>query len=241
MQGVTPTLKGVKTKRLKLGWKIAIAVACVLIALWIASEIVIPIVASSYVKNEIKKKYPQAQNVSVSIKAFPAIRLAFKDYSSLTVKVSDITLEDINFASIVLRSKKWPEGKFEATVLPDEIMRFFSASHSYVQQPALALDQDAIQVTGKMNIGYATVTITATGNLEPREGKQIYFVPSNISVVGVSNPARATSVVRDIMTANPVFVVRSDLPFDVTSIVAANGKLRVVGTVDLSKALNIQL
>ena len=213
----------------------------VLLILWIASEIAIPLIADSYIKNEIKKKYPQAQDVSVSVSAFPALRLAFRDYSSLTVKVRGITLEDINFYSIVLKSKKWPDGTFDATVLPGEMMRFFSATHSYVLQPALSLNQNAIQVSGRMNIGYATVNITATGNLEPRSGKQIYFVPDNITITGVSNTAKATGVVREIMAGNPVFVIRADLPFDVTAVKASNGKLQVIGTVDLSKALKIKL
>jgi len=43
----------------------------VLIGLWVASELIIPRVAESYAKREIKKKYPEVKNLSVSIKAFP--------------------------------------------------------------------------------------------------------------------------------------------------------------------------
>ncbi|MHB8894245.1 MAG: LmeA family phospholipid-binding protein [Candidatus Geothermincolia bacterium] len=234
-------IRAVRKRRLGKGWIVAIVIVAVLLVLWIVSEIVIPAVASSYVKNEIKKKYPQAQDVSVSIRAFPAIRLAFKDYSRLVVKVRDITLEDVKFDSIVLESNKWPNGVFDATVLPSEIMRFFSATHSYVLQPQLAINSGAIQVSGKMNLGYATVSVSATGNLEPRGGKQIFFTPSNIEIAGIGNSAKATGVVRDIMASNPVFVIRADLPFDVTAVTASNGKIQVKGTVDLSKALNIKL
>ena len=71
-------------------------------------------IASSYIKGKVKNKYPQAQNVSVSVSAFPAIRLAFKDYSSLDVKVSGITIEGINFRTIELKSNKWPNGTYTA-------------------------------------------------------------------------------------------------------------------------------
>ncbi len=236
-----PPPGGPKKKKLSTRWKVVIGVVAALLALWIASEIVVPRVASSYVENKIRSKYPEAESVSVSISAFPAARLAFKNYSKLTVKVRGVTLEDINFHSIALKSRKWPEGTFAATVLPAEMMRFFSATHSYVQQPALSLEGDAIKVTGRIDVGYATVDVVATGNLESRQGKQIFFVPDNVATGGVVNKAKAEAAVRETMAAGPVFVVRSDLPFDVTSIAAAGGRLRVAGTVDLSRALNVKL
>ena len=228
-------------KRLSTRWKVVIGVVAALLVLWVASEIVIPRVASSYVENRIRKKYPEATSVSVSMSAFPAVRMAFRDYSNLTVKVRGVTLEDISFDAIVLESRKWPRGTFAATVLPSEMMRFFSATHSYVRQPALSLDGDAIKVTGRIDVGYATVDVVATGNLESRRGKQIFFVPDNVATEGVNNKAKAEAAVRDTMAASPVFVVRSDLPFDVTTITAGGGRLKVVGTVDLSRALNIKL
>jgi hypothetical protein len=240
-QAAPTTMKAVRKRRLGRGWKVLIVVVGVLLVLWIASEIAIPAIAANYIKNEIKKKYPQAQDVSVSVSAFPALRLAFKDYSNLTVKVSDVTLQGINFDRIVLRSKKWPDGTFTATVLPSEVMRFFSSTHSYVLSPQLAIENGQIQVSGKMNLGYATVSITATGKLVPRGGKQVFFVPGDIAIAGVSNTARASQAIRDIMAANPVFTIREDLPFTVSSVTALNNRITVRGDVDLSKALNIKL
>ncbi len=241
MVEATPTIRAVRKKRLSRGWKVAIVVAGVLLVVWIASELIVPAFAASYVRNEVKKRYPQAGEVSVSVRAFPAIRLAFKDYSSLKVEVKGVTLEGINFDSIVLESRKWPQGTFEATVLPGEIMRFFSDTHSYVSQPELNLENGRIQISGKMNIGYATVTIQATGNLEARNGKQVFFDPDNVTVTGVRDPTKASTVVRDTMASNPVFVIREDLPFTVTSIEPASDKLDVKGDVDLSQALDMNL
>jgi hypothetical protein len=235
-------MKAVRKRRLSRGWKVLIIIVGVLLVLWIASEIAIPLIADNYIKGEITKKYPEAKDVSVSVSAFPALRLAFKDYSSLTVKVNGITLEGINFDRIVLRSKKWPDGTFAATVLPGEVMRFFSSTHSYVLSPSLAISNGQIQVSGRMNLGYATVNITATGKLVARgEGKQVYFVPTDIAITGVSNTVRATQVIRDIMAGNPVFTIREDLPFTVTAVTAVNNRITVRGDVDLSKALNITL
>jgi hypothetical protein len=217
-------------------------VVAVLLLLWIAGEIAIPKIASNYVKNEITKRYPQARDVSVSIKAFPAIRLAFKDYSSLEVKVSGITLEDINFSTIELKSRKWPVGTFKALVAPQEIVRFFSSTHSYVISPTLSLTSDKLQISGAIDLGYATAQVTATGALEARNGgKVVYFKPDSISIAGIRSTGQAVEAVRQIMSANPVFIIRDDLPFTVTKIRPSGGHLEVVGTVDLEKALNIKL
>jgi hypothetical protein len=228
-------------RRLSRGWIAAIVVVAVLLVLWIASEIAIPRVASSIVKNEIKKRYPQAQDVSVSISAFPALRLAFKDYSTLEVKLSSVTLEGITFDSIVLNSNKWPAGTFDATVTPGEIMRFFSSTHSFILHPALSLSGDQVEVSGAMNIGFTTASVTATGNLEPRGGKQVFFNPTSISIAGVASTSSAQALVRQVMETNPVFVIREDLPFTVTAVTVSGGRLDVKGSVDLEKALNIKL
>lgn len=50
---------------------VPVILVTVLIGLWVASELIILRVAESYAKREIKKKYPEVKNLSVSIKAFP--------------------------------------------------------------------------------------------------------------------------------------------------------------------------
>jgi len=228
-------------RRLSRGWIALITVVAVLLMVWIASEIAIPRIADSIIKNEIQKRYPQAQDVSVSVSAFPAIRLAFKDYSNLTVKVSNITLEGVAFDSIELDSKKWPLGTFDATVGPDAILQFFSSTHSYILRPTLDLSGDQVRVSGQMNLGFATVGITAVGALEPRGGKQVYFNPSSISVAGIQSTGAALTVIKQIMASNPVFTIREDLPFTVTAVTVSGGKLVVKGDVDLEKALKVKL
>lgn len=232
-----------KPRRLALGWKILIAAGCVVLALWIASEIVIPRVAAGIIKDEITKRYPQAGDVKVSVGAFPAIKLAFKDYSSLDVKVSDITLEGIKFDSIELKSNDWPQGTYDAHVSTDEVMRFFSETHSFVLSPALSLNGDKIVVSGNMDLGYAVPGIVATGKLEPRGegGKQIFFVPETIEITGIRSTEAAKAVIRGVMEKEPVFTIRDDLPFTVTSIEASNKSIEVKGNVNLEKALDVKL
>jgi len=226
---------------MRLPWKILIIVVLVLVILWVASEIAIPKIASTYITNKVKNKYPQARDVSASVSAFPAIRLAFKDYSSLTVKVSDITIEGVTFKTIQLKSSKWPAGSYSAVVTPDETMRFFSTTHSFVLEPSLSLSGGKIQVSGKMNLGYAVAGITATGNLAPKAGKQVFFEPAEITVTGMKSTTQAQNVIRQIMASDPVFVIRENLPFTVTGIAATSGAIVVKGNVDLEKALKVKL
>ena len=228
-------------KRMRLPWKILIIVVLVLVVLWVASEIALPKIASTYITNKVKNKYPQAKDVSATVSAFPAIRLAFKDYSSLTVKVSGITIEGVTFKTIQLKSRKWPAGSYTAVVTPDETMRFFSTTHSFILDPSLSLSVGKIQVSGMMNLGYAVAGIKATGNLTPKTGKQVFFEPAEIAVTGIRSTAQAHNLIRQIMASDPVFVIRDDLPFTVTSIVATNGAIVVKGNVDLEKALKVKL
>jgi len=230
-----------RKKRLGRGWKVLIIVVAVLIVLWVASEIAIPLAADAYIKGKIKNKYPKAHDISVSVHAFPAIRLAFKQYSSLDVKVSGITLENVNFQTITLHSKKWPLGTFDATITSSEIIRFFSLTHSYVLQPELTLNQDSLQVSGRMNLGYTTATVTAVGKLVPKDGKLVYFQPDKVTVAGISIPSKGVNLVSQIMKDNPVFVVREDLPFTISAITARNGNLDIKGSVNLEQALHVKL
>jgi len=236
-----PARKAGPWKRLHRGWKVLIIVVAVLIVLEVAGEIAIPRIASSIVVNKVKDKYPQAQDVSASVSAFPAIRLAFKDYSSLDVKVSGITIENINFKTIELKSNKWPNGTYTAVVTPGEVMRFFTTTHSYVLNPALSLVGNKIQVSGDMDLGYAVAGITAIGSLTPKEGKQVFFAPETITVNGIRSTGQAVDVIRNVMTSNPVFVIRENLPFTVTGISASGDAIQVQGNVDLAKALKVNL
>jgi|GEM_PF-913531 len=230
-----------RARRLSRGWKITTVIVAALLTLWIASEIAIPAIASSYIKREIKNKYPKAREVSVSVSAFPALRLAFKQYSRLEIKVNGITLEGINFDKIELKSNRWPDGVFTSLVSPDEIMRFFSLSYSYVLQPTITLEHGKIQVSGRIDLGYAVAGITATGNLKARDGRQVFFEPEDISADKVKLTAPAVESIRQIMATNPVFVIRDDLPFTVTEVTATGGALQTRGSVNLEKALEIKL
>ena len=220
---------------------VLVIILAVLIVLWVASELIIPPIASSIAKGEITKRYPQATDVSVSIKAFPALKLAFKNYDSLTVKVGDITLQGVRFERIELKSSRWPLGTYTATLGQGEIARFFSLKNSYVIDPQLVVEQGAIQVAGDVDVGLLKVGVTSRGALEPVNGKLIFFRPGDIQVQGVRVPEGAVALVAQVMDDNPVFVVRADLPYTITSIVAEQGKLLIKGQVNLEKALNVKL
>lgn len=213
----------------------------ILLVVWIASEIVIPRIAASYITREIKKRYPQANEIEVSVTAFPAIKLAFKDYDNLQVEVSDITLQEVDFQKITLDSKKWPQGYFKAVIGVEEIVRFFSTKHSYVLDPSLSMEKDALRVTGRINAGGLLLNVDALGNLEPAAGKLVYFKPIEVNVSGISVPSRGVALVKQVMLDNPVFTVREDLPYTITGIKAGGGALVIEGNANLEKALNIKL
>lgn len=230
-----------RRRRISRGWLAIIIIAAVLLALLVAIQVAAPGIASRLVEAEISERYPEARDVKVEISAFPALKLAFKKYSSLRVTVSGITLQGINFDTIELESSQWPDGTFTAVVSPEEAMRFFSTSHSYVLSPSLSLESGKIRINGEMEIGRLRPDISSIGNLVARDGKSVFFVPETISVTGMPETGEAVNSVRQVMDTNPVFIVRPDLPFDVTSIAPTGGHLEVKGKVDLEKALDIKI
>jgi hypothetical protein len=221
--------------------KAIVIVLAVLILLWIASELIIPRVAASYAEREIRKRYPQATDVSVSVRAFPALKLAFKQYSRLRVSADNITLEGVNFDSIQLDSPGWPGGTFEAVIGATEINRFFSLATSYLVEPRVQLQGNTLRITGLINAGGSTVQVDATGTLHALNGKNVYFVPQDVVVGGVRFNEAGVSAVKEIMARTPIFTVRQNLPFDITGTVIEQGKLRITGNVNLEKALNFKL
>ena len=223
------------------GFKALAIFLAVVIVLWVATEIAGPLIADSVAKSRIQKKYPEATDVSVSIHAFPALKLAFKKYDSLTVNVGSVTLQGVRFDHIELKSTEWPKGTFTATISQDEIARFFSLKNSYVINPRLTIEQNGVVVAGNIDTGLLTVAVTSRGTLEAVDGKRVFFRPSDVQVMGVRAPDEAVALVRQVMDQNPVFTVREDLPYDITGVNAQRGKLVILGTVDMEKALNIHL
>lgn len=223
------------------GFKAAVIILAVLLVLWIAIEIAAPRIAEYVVRNEITKRYPDAEVVAVSVKAFPAIKLAFKNYDSLAATVAGITLQGVRFDLIRLESDEWPTGTFTATIDQDEIERFFSLKNSYVLDSQLSADEGGVIVAGNIEIKGKKVAVSAKGTLEPVEGRKVYFRPAEVQVMNVKVPEEAIARVREVMSINPVFVVREDLPYEITGIDVRRGKLVIKGNADLEKALNIKL
>lgn len=222
-------------------FKVLLIVLAALLLLWAAVEIGAPLVADSIAKSKINEKYPDATGVSVSIRAFPALKLAFKKYDSLEVKVSGVTLQGVRFDDIELESTAWPEGAFTATIGEDEIERFFSLKNSYVIDPRLSIEEGGIVVAGSVNVGARSVEVSSRGTLEAVDGKDIYFRPGDIQVMEVKVPEEAAERVRQVMEQDPVFVVRDDLPYEINGISVDRGKLVITGTADLEQALNVKL
>lgn len=223
------------------GLKALIIIVVILLVLVIASEIAIPIAGSWYLEREIKKRYPEAGSVSVSVRAFPAFRLLFKQYGSLKVEVEGITLKGVNFESIRLTSSRYPDALYEAFISQDEINRFFSIESSYLGDARIAVRNDNIQVIGKFDTGFGVFDVTATGTLSAANGREVYFRPQAVEASGINLPSEIVNQVKDAVGGTPIFLVRQDLPFTISSISAQQGKLKISGDVDLEQALNINI
>jgi LmeA-like phospholipid-binding len=222
-------------------FRVPVLIIVVLLLLWGITEIAGPPIAEAVVKKMIRDRYPQATDLSVSISAFPALKLAFKKYDKLTVVVNSITLQGVNFDRIELTSYDWPAGSFRGVIRPDEIQRFFSLQHSYVIDPKLEIQDDRVSVAGKVSVSGLMVSVNAVGALVPLDGRRVFFEPQSVQVAGVPIPSQGIALVQQVMKENPVFTVREDLPYTINQIFIEQGKMVIKGTVDMEKALNIQL
>lgn len=236
-----PASPGTRSFFRSRGFKALVIVLAISIVLSVAVEIAAPLIADSIAKNQIRKRHPEAWDVSVSIKAFPALKLAFKKYDMLTVRVSGVTLQNVLFDNIELKSTLWPTGTFRATLGQNEITRFFSTRHSYITDLQLTLAPGGATATGRVDLGTMSVAASATGTLESVDGKSVFFRPKDVQVSGISMPDEGVAMVRRVMEQQAVFSVREDLPYTITQIVPGQGKLILLGNVNLEKALNIKL
>ena len=219
----------------------ALIIVSVVLVLWLATELAAPRIAASYIKREIRKRYPGATELSVSVRAFPAIMLAFKKYGRLTVEAGGVTLQGVGFERIALDSPGWPGATFEAVIGPLEISRFFSLASSYLVDPEVSLVDNALHVKGLVNTGGSTVDIEATGSLRALNGRFVYFAPDEITASGVRVTPDGLSTVRQVMDRSPIFTVREDLPYSITDMSVKNGRLEISGNVNLEKALDFKL
>jgi hypothetical protein len=215
-------------------------ILAVILVLYIVSELVIPLGADWYIKREIKKKYPEANDLSVSVRAFPALKLFSKKYSRLSIEAGRIKLEGINFDSIKLFSSTYPSGTFDAVIGQDEINNFFSVAGSYLENPQVTIRDSEILVAGRVDLGFGPVNVRGTGTLVPQKGRDVFLVPDDITVEGTSLSGEMTAAVRRYMSDNPIFTVRKDLPFTISAIKAGQGKLTISGDVDIEKALKFR-
>lgn len=225
---------------MKKSTRIIVILLLTVLVLWVATELLLPPTASRYIKQEIDKRYPQAGEVSVSVKAFPAIRLLFKQYGRLEIEARETTIEGVHFDSIKLNSDGWPDATYVATIGPEEINRFFTDAGSFLIDPKAVIEGEYLRLSGTVDVGFAMADITATGTLRA-DGRQVFFIPQTIDVAGVRAPEKAVESVEETMGQRPVFTVREYVPFSISSIKVYDGNLVIKGGVDLEEALDFKL
>jgi len=222
------------------GFKALIIIVSVLVLLFVASEIAIPLVADAYIKNKLKERYPTATDVSVSIGAFPELMLAFKKYSHLEVIAGSITVEDVKLDRVKLTSKSWPMAQCEAWVGQGEINRVFTPKSGQLLNPAITLQPDTVRVSGRLKT-LRLIDVEAVGKLRVTDGRYVYFDATEVGSPQRSLSASEKATVTSLISQNPIFVVREDLPFTITAIAVEDGLLHVSGVADMEKAFNIHL
>lgn len=214
-------------------------IAVLLLVVWVLSEFLIPAGASWYIRREIRESCPGCGELSVSVSAFPAVRLLFRNYNSLEIRAEGITAEGVRFQTLTLKSGGWPDGTYAAVIPEEEMSRFFSASNSFLEDPVVRLEDGAVAAEGGVDIGFAVIDVSITGTLRAEEGKYVFFEPERIEVAGLNAPGPAVEAVRAIAFEQPVFTVREDLPFTISTISVSDGGLSVSGEVDLQEALEM--
>jgi len=229
-----------ESRALKWAVRIVIILVLTFLVLWLATELFLPSTASRYIKREIRERYPQAGEVSVSVGAFPAIRLVFKQYDHLEIEAEQITIEGILFYSIKLSSDSWPDATYRATIGPEEIDRFFSDTGSFLVNPRVEIQGDVLLLSGGVEVGSMVASVNATGTLRP-DGQWVFFVPRTIEVAGVKAPQKAIEAVEEAMRLTPAYTIRENVPFTISEILVRDGKLVIDGGVDLEEALDFKL
>jgi len=175
--------------------KVLIIILAVILVIYITSELLIPVGAAWYIKRKVEKRYPEAADISVSVRAFPALRLFFRKYRRLTIETRGIKLEGINFDSIKMSSSTYPSGTFDALIGQGEISNFFSVAGSYLENPQVTIEDSEILVTGRVDLGFGAVNVIGTGTLVPRNGREVFIVSDNITVGGGRVPGEYEAAV----------------------------------------------
>ncbi|MDD5748471.1 MAG: hypothetical protein PHP64_05445 [Actinomycetota bacterium] len=226
---------------MKRSLKVTIIVFSIILVIFVASEIVIPAVACRYIKSEVKKRYPEVKDLSVSIKSFPAFMLLFKKYNKLKLSCRNITIEGVNFDSLVLTSSFYPDARVKAELSENRINQMFSSTESFILNPKISLFEEKITVVGEAKLEIGTFDIFASGNLELRNKREIYFKPDDIEVLGTSSPGQVVDVIRNVALETPLLIVRKDLPVEIESIASKPKNLVTRGKLNLKTALKISI
>lgn len=222
------------------GFKAIIIIVSVVVLLFVASEIAIPLVADAYIKNKLKEKYPTATDVSVSVSAFPEFMLAFKKYSHLEVSASSITIENVNLDRVKLTSRSWPMAQCEGWVRQGELNRVFDPKSGALLDPLITLAPDTVHVSGRLKT-LRLIDVEAVGKLRVTDGRYVYFDATEVGSPQRQLSASDKATVISLISQNPIFVIREDLPFTITTITVQDGLMHVTGVADMEKALNIHL
>ncbi len=201
--------------------------------LWGVSEIIIPMFAVRYVREKIDAKYPDIDNVVVTIRAFPALKLAFQKYDKLKIHLDGAKLEGFKFITLTLESNEWPEGRFTAILSEEEINRFFTVESNRLVEGRVKLKDDMSFFVGRIRTSFGSVNVTASGKLEPQSGRFVFFIPEDIEVGAVTVGKELTISIRGAFEEAPIYVVRKNLPYRISSIQISEGNLKISGTVEL--------
>jgi hypothetical protein len=97
-----------------------------------------------------------------------------------------------------------------------------------------------VRVSGRLKT-LRLIDVEAVGKLRVTDGRYVYFDATEVGSPQRQLSASDKATVISLISQNPIFVIREDLPFTITTITVQDGLMHVTGVADMEKALNIHL
>jgi hypothetical protein len=128
----------------------------------------------------------------------------------------------------------------EGWVRQGELNRVFDPKSGALLDPLITLAPDTVRVSGRLKT-LRLIDVEAVGKLRVTDGRYVYFDATEVGSPQRQLSASDKATVISLISQNPIFVIREDLPFTITTITVQDGLMHVTGVADMEKALNIHL
>lgn len=159
--------------------------------------------------------------------------------SGLTVSELDVTSQGIQIDRHRQQISSVVSTNYSATLAQDALNKYLTDNYRYVPRLKAELHKDQMRVSASPEVAGITVHIIADCGLKVRDNRYLILDLTNVSVVGISSPGFAREYLES--KINPVFD-SSSLGYDakVDKVTIKQGGMKIEGTLDLAKQLNVE-